>query len=286
MVVVSLPLTDSELGLADFRRGLVAATLIGMLVAAGLAVLIADRSATPVRRLTRLAERLAHGDLDVRLVTEARDEVGQLTETFNYMAEQLREKIATLDSERGRLSAIMDGMVDGVLIVDGEGMVRMANPSALRLLGGGSRAIAGASPVQAMRDHRLVAVWQRSRELGQMVTEEVELNRRRVCLRVIAAPHDVDGSAGSLIMLQDLTELRRLEMVRRDFVGNVSHELRTPLASLKALVETLREGALEDPPAAQRFLERMDVEVDALTQMVAELLELARIESGKVPLAA
>jgi two-component system phosphate regulon sensor histidine kinase PhoR len=87
-----------------------------------------------------------------------------------------------------------------------------------------------------------------------------------------------------LIVLQDLTRMRRLEMIRRDFVSNVSHELRTPLASLKALTETLQEGALEDPPAARRFLLRMEHEIDNLTQLVQELLELSRIESGKVPL--
>ncbi len=85
-------------------------------------------------------------------------------------------------------------------------------------------------------------------------------------------------------MVQDLTRIRRLETVRRDFISNVSHELRTPLASLKALTETLQEGALEDPPAAHRFLGRIQTEVDALTQMATELLELSRIESGQVPL--
>jgi two-component system phosphate regulon sensor histidine kinase PhoR len=87
-----------------------------------------------------------------------------------------------------------------------------------------------------------------------------------------------------LVILQDLTRIRRLETVRRDFISNISHELRTPLASLKALVETLHDSALEDPPAARRFLDRADQEVDALSQIVQELLELARIESGKVPL--
>jgi two-component system phosphate regulon sensor histidine kinase PhoR len=85
-------------------------------------------------------------------------------------------------------------------------------------------------------------------------------------------------------MLQDLTRVRRLETVRRDFISNISHELRTPLAGLKALADTLRDGALEDPPAARRFLDRIEVEVDALTQMVEELLELSRIESGRMPL--
>ena len=88
----------------------------------------------------------------------------------------------------------------------------------------------------------------------------------------------------TLLVFQDLTRVRKLETVRRDFVSNVSHELRTPLASLKALTETLQEGALEDPPAARRFLKRMETEIDNLTQMVRELLELSRIESGRIPL--
>jgi two-component system phosphate regulon sensor histidine kinase PhoR len=87
-----------------------------------------------------------------------------------------------------------------------------------------------------------------------------------------------------LMVFQNLTRVRRLETVRRDFISNISHELRTPLASLKALVETLQEGALEDPPAARRFLKQMEIEIDNLTQMVQEVLELTRIESGRVPL--
>ncbi len=99
-------------------------------------------------------------------------------------------------------------------------------------------------------------------------------------------PKDTDPKgprSAFLVILQDLTQVRRLETARRDFVSNISHELRTPLASLRALTDTLRDGALDDPPAAVRFLNRMDVEVDALNQMVQELLELSRIESGRVP---
>jgi two-component system phosphate regulon sensor histidine kinase PhoR len=101
---------------------------------------------------------------------------------------------------------------------------------------------------------------------------------------MIVSPLQTSGQGHCLVILQDLTRIRRLETVRRDFLSNISHELRTPLASLKALVETLQVGALDDPPAAQRFLYRADQEVDALSQMVEELLELTRIESGKVPL--
>jgi two-component system phosphate regulon sensor histidine kinase PhoR len=103
-------------------------------------------------------------------------------------------------------------------------------------------------------------------------------------MRVVVTPFLRRAGRGYLVILQDLTQVRRLQTVRQDFISNVSHELRTPLASLRALAETLRDSALDDPPAAERFLDRMEIEVDALTQMVEELLELSRIESGQVPL--
>ena len=109
------------------------------------------------------------------------------------------------------------------------------------------------------------------------------MDRENLSLRIIVTPLHEPGTQGNLVMLQDLTQIRRLEIVRRDFVSNISHELRTPLASLKALVDTLRDGALDDRPAAEHFLDSIETEVDALTQMVQELLELARIESGQVP---
>jgi two-component system phosphate regulon sensor histidine kinase PhoR len=133
------------------------------------------------------------------------------------------------------------------------------------------------------RDHRLIGLWQQCCARDEEQSEPVEAGRWGSFLQAIATPLQDAGPQACLVVLQDLTRVRRLETVRRDFISNISHELRTPLASLKALVDTLRDGALEDPPAAQRFLDRMETEVDALTQMVRELLELARIESGQVP---
>jgi two-component system phosphate regulon sensor histidine kinase PhoR len=126
-------------------------------------------------------------------------------------------------------------------------------------------------------------LWARCQQSGQQEISAIEFGPN-LFLRVVVTPFLRGEGRGYLVVLQDLTELRRLQTVRQDFVSNVSHELRTPLASLRALVETLRDGALDDPPAAHRFLDRMEVEVDALTQMVEELLELSRIESGQVPL--
>src|SRR5690606_7887356 len=126
-------------------------------------------------------------------------------------------------------------------------------------------------------------LWQRCRDTGQEQVEAVEVGAQDMFVHAIVTPLPA-GQPGCLIILQNLTPIRRLQTVRRDFISNISHELRTPLASLKALVETLRDVALDDPSAAEHFLDRAEEEVDDLTQMVQELLELSRIESGKVPL--
>ena len=190
-------------------------------------------------------------------------------------------ELSASEAERSRLAAILDQMTDGVIIADADGRIQLANPAAEKLLGEGL-SLPGRSVVIALRHHQLVEAWRKCQQLGELQIETVEMPTSRQFIQLVAIPDRQSG--GSLLMVQDLTRIRRLETVRRDFISNVSHELRTPLASLKALTETLQEGALEDPPAARRFLGRIQTEVDALTQMATELLELSRIESGQVPL--
>ena len=284
IVRVALALSEIESEVGQLRRIVSTATIITLLIAVLLAITIAERTARPVRRLTRVAERMAEGDLDARLVPTSRDEVGQLTLTFNHMAEELREKVSILAQERGRLAAVLENMADGVLITDDSGQVQLINPAAAWLLSVNEASALGYSFAQVVRHHQLVELWERCSEKGDEQVEAVEFTRYGLYLQVIVTPFQEADSRGYLVILQDLTRIRRLETVRRDFISNVSHELRTPLAGLKALVDTLRGGAMEDPPAAERFLERMDSEVDTLTQTVQELLELSRVESGQAPL--
>jgi two-component system, OmpR family, phosphate regulon sensor histidine kinase PhoR len=189
-------------------------------------------------------------------------------------------RFSLLDSERSRLATVLDQITDGVLIADTQGIVQFSNPAAGRLF-------QFANPVdhsiaEVVRNHKLVEAWRRCQQTRQMQSESVEVPTRHQFLQLVAIPDQ--HTSGSLLLVQDLTRLRRLETVRRDFVSNLSHELRTPLASLKALAETLQEGALDDPPAARQFVDQIQVEVDALTQMVNELLELSKIESGRFAL--
>jgi two-component system phosphate regulon sensor histidine kinase PhoR len=281
---VSLPLGEIEANIGLLRYNIVIAGLGMALAAALLAIFIAGRTTLPVRELTAVAERMAAGDLDARRIPTRTDEVGQLTRSFNHMADQIRAQVTSLAEERGRLAAVLDHMADGVLITDDRGQVQLINAAAGRLLDTDEAQAVGRSFTQVARHHPLIELWRACRELGQEQTEMVEVSRHGLFLQAIVTPFEEADAEGYLIILQDLTRIRRLETVRRDFISNISHELRTPLAGLKALVDTLQGGAIKDRPAAKRFLKRMDAEVDTLTQLVEELLELSRIESGLVPL--
>ena len=203
-----------------------------------------------------------------------------LSGAVRLFAEDRYQELSLLRSERDRLAAVLDQMADGVLIADLAGEVQYSNPAARQLFQVPSPQ--GRSVTEVLRNHNLVEAWQRSREGGGLQSASVELPTRQQFVQLIVMPDTHAG--GSLLLVQDLTRIRRLETVRQDFVSNFSHELRTPLASLKALAETLLNGAIEDPQAGPRFLQRMVAEVDTLAQMSQELLELSAIESGQAHL--
>ncbi|HUE98163.1 MAG TPA: ATP-binding protein [Anaerolineales bacterium] len=199
--------------------------------------------------------------------------VASLISTFNI-------QLSVLEAERSRLATVLDQITDGVLIADAAGLIQFANPAAGKLFQFGNPL--NHSIAEVVRNHQLVEAWRRCQQTRQMQSESVEVPTRHQYLHLVVIPDQ--HTSGSLLLVQDLTRLRRLETVRRDFVSNLSHELRTPLASLKALAETLQEGALDDPPAARRFIGQIQIEVDALSQMANELLELSKIESGRFAL--
>jgi two-component system phosphate regulon sensor histidine kinase PhoR len=237
-----------------------------------------------------LRRSLNRYEVFLRAVENGQAPVGELPynlpglEDFSHsvktMALALSARTTEVEAERARLAAVLDRMTDGVLIADTGGQVQFANPAIERLFD--IQKAVGRRVVEVLHQPRLIETWQNSRETGEIREESVELSARKRFLQLVVLPDLQAG--GSLLLVQDLTRVRRLETVRRDFISNISHELRTPLASLKALTETLRDGALEDPKTASRFLGRIETEVDALTQMATELLELSRIESGQVPL--
>ncbi len=282
IVLLQVPLIDVQINLQPIRSLAVVVFLIASLAVLVLALIVWDRTLKPIETLTIATEQMGSGNFKNLNFPENPQELSELSQALQEMAQHLGEQIEALSSERATLSAVLNQMTDGVIIANDEGRVELLNPAAERLFQMDEKSGLGRSVVEVLRYHQLVDLW-RTAKSGQRESTMLEIGPRHMFLQVIGIPLKTSLPGSTMILFQDLTQLRRLETVRRDFISNVSHELRTPLASLKALAETLQEGALEDPPAARRFILRMETEIDNLTQLVNELLELSRIESGKVP---
>lgn len=283
LVRLALPLQEVNANIASIQRILILATVIVAVLAVLLATLIAGRITDPIRELTQSAWRLASSDPASLPIPPSPDEIGQLGQVFNLMSERIRGQIGDLESERATLDTVLQKMTDGVIIVDETGIVQLVNAAAVKMFSISEQITTGKPLIEVVRHHQLVEMWQECLMTGKAQRQDFEVSHR-LALQGIATPLGPSISGSTLFLFQDLTHQKQTEAIRRDFISNVSHELRTPLAALKALTETLQGGALEDPPAAHRFLDQMETEVDSLSLMVNELLELSRIESGRVPL--
>ena len=283
MVVVHLSL-PYESTASRLRLTLLWATLIQIGAGALVSFLIGRDTRLRLRHFTEAAQRLIAGDLRARLVPRGRNEFTTLYQTFNAMADEFEGRVTTMARQRDEQAAVLEYMGDAVLILDGPGRVQLVNHAATALLGAERASIVGRSFTQVVRDHQLVELWQKSQQEEREEEAGLDISHLGLFVRAIVTPLESGRSPRCMILIQDMTKMRRLETVRRDFISNASHDLRTPLASMKAVVDTLRGGALDDPFATQHFLDRLDTEVEDMTQIVQELLELSRLESGRVPL--
>jgi len=281
---LALPLQAVDARVAGLQLALTGITLLVTAIALLLTIQIANQTTRPIRELTKASNRMASGDLDIHLSIPTDDDIGQLSRAVNRMAAQLRSELEALQTERGKLTAILGQMTDGLIMVDHLGIVQMINAASEGMFSVEKGQAIGQSLAGVVRQHQIVELWGQTQESGEVQSITFEVSARRVYLQGIAVPMQQELAGNTLLLFQNLTRQRYLETVRQDFVSNISHELRTPLAALKALTETLQESALDDPPAAQRFIQRIEIEVDSLSQIVSELLELSRIESGRVPL--
>ena len=210
--------------------------------------------------------------------------IGERGQALSAMTDQLISRVRELESQRNQAGAILESMVEGVCALDGKGRVLWLNPSAQRLLGFG--------PLHASQP--LLADLFRQPELEALISDVLQRRSPATCevraftpserlIRFQAAPCD-GGEAALVLVAQDVTEMRRLEGLRREFVANVSHELKTPLTSIQGLVETLLGGALEDPAHNRRFVTMIEEDTKRLSRLIDDLLELSQIESKAVPL--
>lgn len=278
---IAVPLTDVEAVVDRLQRYLMATALVSIALVTAVAVFIGFRLVQPLEELRSLAQRVERGDLTGEATPSAVTEIDDVGHAFNLMIHALRTSLADLDRARTRLEAVMAGLEDGVVLTDIHGDVLRLNRAAERLLGIREERAIGQPFIQIARDHELDEQLQRALRGERTDPRVVEHGLRRRHLQISSTTVSGQSERLGLVVLRDISELRRLEGVRRDFVANVSHELRTPLTSIRALVETLESGAVDDPEMEREFLGRIVQEVDRLTALVEDLMDLARLESGR-----
>ena len=252
------------------------ALLIGLLISVLLSFLLSKTMINPIEKLTEGAERVASGDFSEKLEVDSTDEIGILTTTFNDMASVLHSTLEAVENERNKLDTLFLHMTDGVVAYDGSGTLIHCNPAASELLGRSADECVYAELFEPLCPFEKVMSMQRS----DSASAELTVGERTVELSF--APFSDEERGGVLVVLHDVTQQRKAEDRRREFVANVSHELRTPLTNVRSYAETIRDAGDELPRELENnFLDIVINESDRMTHIVQDLLTLSRLDSGR-----
>jgi len=267
----------------EVMKTIVLGSLVAMFIAGLFGLAFSRMITAPIKQLTTSAKKLAAGDYIKRIPIESNDEIGELTQSFNYMATQLGNTMETITSEKNKLEKIFEHMADGVMAFNRQGVLIHANSVCYEMLGA------------LNMDHRFDYIFPKigmNRSFDKLldakeaiVAEDIlYVNNRYLSMHFAAYVSAKEEPEGLVVVMQDVTKQQKLDEMRKEFVANVSHELRTPLTTVKSYTETLMQGAINDKTVAMNFLRVMDKEADRMTTLVHDLLELSKIDNKQIQL--
>ena len=287
VVRTAIPLTAVNHALASLYWRIGLSALLVAVLAAVIGLYVSRRISRQMREIREGAERLAGGDFAYRLFVPRTEEFAAVAESLNHMAEELDQQIGTLTRERNEREAVLSSMVEGVLAVDPDERIIAVNAAAAGLIDVEPTAAEGRTIQEVLRNpdlQRVVAQTLSGHEpveadiVLRVGSEDRNLQANGTLLR---AGDDDQSPVGAVVVLNDVTRLKRLEAVRRDFVANVSHELKTPVTSIKGFAETLEDGALDEPDTARRFVRIIAGQADRLNSIIGDLLALSTLEQSE-----
>ena len=277
-VRLALPLIDVDRQLSSVRSLAGVGLAAGLGVAIALTLILSAPLSRRIRAIDERARRYAAGDQSRSIPDYGQDEIGSVARMLDSLTHDQSDRLASLEADRARMAAILSGMIEGVLVVNAHGRLQLANQAARRMLRIDD-AVEGRHYPEIVRQPAVAR--QIEAALAGRPTESVELSGLRddaVTLIARTAPVEISAGRGAVVVLHDITDLRRADRIRRDFVANVSHELRTPLTAIRGYVEALGDAGPED---SRRFLEIVSRHTQRMERLVRDLLRLARLDAGQ-----
>jgi two-component system phosphate regulon sensor histidine kinase PhoR len=295
IIRLAVPLSEIDLSVSELRQRLLIASIVMLLIGAIASFGFARMFAARIERLKDFSQRIAEGNFHPLLSEGPRDELSDLADSMNQTAARLDQEIRMLSGERNRSSAILRSMVEGVAVIDADERLVFYNRAFSEIFGVESSAAEGRTLIEVVRNAELVGLIRKVLRGGEGLRNDISMGIVQMqnfsvtaapvkALDVATGEHDLPTvkPSGAVVVLHDVTELRRLERVRQDFVANVSHEFKTPLTAIQGFAETLLSGALDDPANNRRFLDIIRNHAMRLARLTNDLLKLARIEAGKL----
>lgn len=277
--------------IADTIHNMWYSLLTGLLITLVISSIIVSRISIsitrPIEEITRVARNITQRQFESRVRIKATDEIGQLAGAINFMASSLEQQMYEISENQQRLSGVLNNMTSGVIFISEHRRIMLVNPAVEKLLGSPANDLVGKLHIEAGKSFGLSQYIDRCLDKGEKFRQEVQIYypQERI-LDVNFAPYiNFKGEAkGVVVVLHDITEIRRLEKMRSDFVANVSHELRTPITSIKGFTETLLDGAMQDEETCRTFLQIISDESERLYRMIRDILDLSKIEQKRIPL--
>lgn len=284
---ISMPAQSIQALVWDMVGSVIVGLLVGLVLSTFIAFFVTKKFMEPIDELTRTATLISNGDYDQKVYIDNGDEIGELATAFNAMTFTLRKNLWDIETKNSELEAILTSMDTGIAAIDEHYRIILCNEPFQQLLNIQGD-IVNKVFYEVMRNPHMFSVIEKSVDEDEFISEEIvlNLNDEQLILEVSAMPirgkKNKNSKYGVLLSVENITHLRKLENIRRDFVSNVTHELKTPLTSIKGFVEVLKDGAMEDAGSANRFLDIIDIESDRLTILIEDILSLSEIESMKL----
>ncbi|MBU4388966.1 MAG: cell wall metabolism sensor histidine kinase WalK, partial [Proteobacteria bacterium] len=277
----AIPVTSIYDELKSIQIQISAGGLLIALFAAGVSLFISKRISKPIEEIRKGAERFAHGDLNYRMPASDTEEMVGLAEAMNQMAIQLDDRIKTAIKQRNELEAVLSSMKEGVIAVDLDEKIISINQSAASMFKSRPSDLEQRSIQEVIRNPELQKIIKKAISSGEYSEGDVVLYQDKEIILKVQTTSLLDENEkfiGIIVVLNDVTQLRHLENMRKEFVSNVSHEIKTPLTAIKGFVETLSQGAMENPGEAKRFLNIIEKHVNRLVALIEDLMHLSVIE--------